>query len=180
MKSETELLKKNIRMVALDLDGTTFNSAGDITDRTVRAIESAARKGVHIVVSTGRAYTSLPDHIKDVKGIEYAITSNGAHVNRVKTGEAIYNDYLDPGAVAEVARLKAVTGADIEVFIKGQAYTDESYYNEVKEKGCAFRNAGYVLWSRKPVPDVTSMMLSHDNEIENVNFIFRTLESLEE
>ena len=86
LKSESELLKKNIRMVALDLDGTTFNTAGLISERTVKAIEAAAEKGVHVVVSTGRSYMSLPDHIKDVKGIEYAITSNGAHVNRVGRG----------------------------------------------------------------------------------------------
>ena len=74
MKNEAELLKKNIRLVAMDLDGTTFDSAGDISDRTVAALESAAQHGVHIVVSTGRSYASLPQHIKDVKGIEYAIT----------------------------------------------------------------------------------------------------------
>jgi hydroxymethylpyrimidine pyrophosphatase-like HAD family hydrolase len=31
MKNEADLLKKNIKMVALDLDGTTFDSAGDIS-----------------------------------------------------------------------------------------------------------------------------------------------------
>ena len=180
LKSETELLKKNIRMVALDLDGTTFNTAGLISERTVKAIEAAAEKGVHVVVSTGRSYMSLPDHIKDVKGIEYAITSNGAHVNRVGSGEAIYNDYLDPGAVEEIARIKEKTGADLEVFIKGQAYTDESYYNDVRDNGCEYRNAEYVLWSRKPVEDVTGMMLDAKDEIENVNFIYSTLDKMEE
>ena len=180
LKSESELLKKNIRMVALDLDGTTFNTAGLISERTVKAIEAAAEKGVHVVVSTGRSYMSLPDHIKDVKGIEYAITSNGAHVNRVGSGEAIYNDYLDPGAVEEIARIKEKTGADLEVFIKGQAYTDESYYNDVRDNGCEYRNAEYVLWSRKPVEDVTGMMLDAKDEIENVNFIYSTLDKMEE
>ena len=180
MKNEAELLKKNIRLVALDLDGTTFDSAGDISDRTVSALEEAARLGVHIVVSTGRSYASLPQHIKDVSGIEYAITSNGAHVNRMHSGEQIYSDFLDPKAVEEVAVVKEETGADIEVFINGRAYTDESYYNDVKENGCVYRNAAYVIWSRRPVPDVSSMMLEHRDEIENVNFIYPTLEMLAE
>ena len=167
-------------MIALDLDGTTFNSAGGISERTVKAIEAASEMGVHVVISTGRAYTSLPDHIKSVKGIGYAITSNGAHVNLLESGEAIYNDYLDPDAVAEIARVREETGADLEIFIKGQAYTNESYYNEVKEHGCEYRNADYVLWSRRPAADVTSMMLEHRDEIENVNFIYSTLERLEE
>ena len=179
MKNEEELLKKNIRLVAMDLDGTTFDSAGDISERTVAALESAAQLGVHIVVSTGRSYASLPQHIKDVKGIEYAITSNGAHVNIVQSGEQIYSDFLDPEAVEEIVRLKDETGADIEVFINGRAYTDEAYYNDVKENGCPYRNADYVIWSRRPVPDITGMMLEHRNEIENVNLIYPDLDLLE-
>lgn len=180
MKNEADLLKKNIKMVALDLDGTTFDSAGGISDYTVNTLEDAAATGVHIVVSTGRSYASLPQHIKDVSGIEYAITSNGAHVNRMHSGEQIYSDFLDPDAVERVAEIKVETGADIEVFINGRAYVDESYYEDVKENGCAYRNAEYVIWSRKPVPDVTALMLEHKHEIENVNFIFRTLELLAE
>ena len=179
MKNESELLKKNIKLVALDLDGTTFDSAGDISERTVAALEDAARLGVHIVVSTGRSYASLPDHIKDVNGIEYAITSNGAHVNIVHSGEQIYSDFIDPEVVEEIVRLKDETGADIEVFINGRAYTDESYYNDVKENGCPYRNAAYVIWSRRPVPDVNTMMLEHRTEIENVNLIYPDLDLLE-
>ena len=179
MKNESELLKKNIKLVALDLDGTTFDSAGDISERTVAALEDAARLGVHIVVSTGRSYASLPDHIKDVNGIEYAITSNGAHVNVVHSGEQIYSDFIDPEVVEKIVRLKDETGADIEVFINGRAYTDESYYNDVKENGCPYRNAAYVIWSRRPVPDVNAMMLEHRTEIENVNLIYPDLELLE-
>ncbi len=180
MKKETELLKKNIKMVALDLDGTTFDSTGGISDRTVRTLEEAAAHGAHIVVSTGRSYASLPDHIKNVKGIEYAITSNGAHVNRVQSGEQIYSDFLDPDAVKRAAELKDESGADIEVFINGRAYVDESYYEDVKANGCPYRNAEYVLWSRRPVPDVTAFMLENRNEIENINFVFPTLELLDQ
>jgi Cof subfamily protein (haloacid dehalogenase superfamily) len=181
MQNEAELLKKNIKMVALDLDGTTFDSAGDLSERTAKTLEKAAAAGVHIVVSTGRSYASLPQHIKAVSGIEYAITSNGAHVNRMHNGDQIYSDFLDPQAVERVIELKAETGGmDIEVFINGKAYVDASYYNDVKENGCAFRNADYVIWSRKPVPDVTELLLEHRNEIENINLVFRTLELLEE
>ena len=166
-------------MVALDLDGTTFDSAGGISEKTVATLEEAARQGAHIVVSTGRSYASLPQHIKDVKGIEYAITSNGAHVNLMQSGEQIYSDFLDPEAVKEISVLKDETGADIEVFINGRAYVAESYYRDVEENGCPYRNAAYVLWSRRPVANVTEMMLEHSEEIENVNFIYPTLELLE-
>ena len=169
-----------IKMVALDLDGTTLNSEREITPRTIAAFEACKVRGVHVVVSTGRTYSSLPENVTGAPGIEFAITSNGAHINYIKTGEAIYSDYLDPGAVEEVARLKETTGAYIEVFIDGIAYTDESYLEDVRQNGCAYRSAEYVLWSRKGVPDVSAFMLENKDIIENVNFIYETVERLEE
>ena len=66
------------------------------------------------------------------------------------------------------------------MFIDGIAYTDDSYLEDVRENGCAYRNAEYVLWSRKGVPDVVALMLENNDRIENVNFIYPTLERLEE
>ena len=51
---------KKIKMVALDLDGTTLNSQKEISPRTITAFQNAMRKGTHIVVSTGRTFRSLP------------------------------------------------------------------------------------------------------------------------
>ena len=42
----------SIKLIALDLDGTTLNSAKRISERTCVALETAAKQGVHIVVAT--------------------------------------------------------------------------------------------------------------------------------
>lgn len=44
----------DIKLIALDLDGTTLNEKGKLTDVTRKALEDAAAKGVRIVVATGR------------------------------------------------------------------------------------------------------------------------------
>lgn len=162
----------DIRMIALDLDGTTFNSKGKLTDHTRTALEAAAKKGVHIVVSTGRSFNSLPEQIRTVNGIEYAITSNGAHINDIKTGEAVYDDYIHPDNIERILDLKKRFGCGIECFIDGQAYIDEPTYRDIELNGCEFRNAEYVLWSRKPVDDIEALMKENRHKIENVNFCF--------
>ncbi len=167
-------------MVALDLDGTTLNSEREITPRTIAAFEACRDRGVHVVVSTGRPYGSLPENVTEAPGLEFAITSNGAHINYIRTGEAIYSDYLDPRAVEEVARIKEESGVYIEVFVDGVAYTDESYLEDVRKNGCEYRSAEYVLWSRKPVKDSVKFMLDNKDKIENVNFVYPTLDMLEE
>ena len=52
-----------VKLIALDMDGTTLNDDGIISRRNREALNRAARKGVNIVVATGRPRSALP---KDV------------------------------------------------------------------------------------------------------------------
>lgn len=169
-----------IRMIALDLDGTTFNSKGQLTERTKNTLEAAAAKGVYVVVSTGRSYNSLPPAIKEVEGIAYAITSNGAHINDISTGKAIYDDYIHPENIERIIAIVQKYRCGLEVFIDGQAYIDEPTYRDIEVNGCEFRNAEYILWSRKPIEDIASLMRENKHKIENCNFCFDGVDKLEE
>lgn len=58
---------KDIRLVALDLDGTVFNDKKEITPRTLAAIRAACARGVAVLPATGvqpaapqAAFTSSP------------------------------------------------------------------------------------------------------------------------
>ena len=46
----------DIRLVALDLDGTVFNDEKEITPRTLEAIRAAIAKGVDVIPATGRVH----------------------------------------------------------------------------------------------------------------------------
>ncbi len=169
-----------IKMIALDLDGTTFNSKGQLTDRTKETLEKAAAKGVYVVVSTGRSYNSLPVAIKEVEGIAYAITSNGAHINHISTGLSVYDDYIHPENIERIIDVVNKYGCGLEVFIDGQAYIDAPTYRDIEVNGCEFRNADYILWSRKPVEDIAALMRENRHKIENCNFCFDGIDKLEE
>ena len=170
----------DIKMIALDLDGTTFKSKGQLTERTRNTLEKAAAQGVHVVVSTGRSFNSLPEAIREVKGIEYAITSNGAHINDIGSGEAVYDDYIAQENIERIIEVCAEYKCGLEVFIDGQAYIDEATYRDIEANGCEFRNAAYVLWSRKPAPDINQLLRDNKHKIENCNFCFAGVAKLEE
>ena len=52
-----------IKLIALDLDGTTLNDNRVISERNRNALQQAAAKGVNIVIATGRPFSSLPPSI---------------------------------------------------------------------------------------------------------------------
>ena len=72
-----------IECVALDLDRTTLNVRGELSAVNRRAIEQAVEAGIHVVIASGRAYSTLPKEVTEIEGIEYAVTSNGASVYRI-------------------------------------------------------------------------------------------------
>ena len=83
---------KEIKMVALDLDGTTLRDNHEISPRTVADFKAAMDKGVHIVVSTGRVFSALPKQLFTIEGLEYVITSNGAQITELATMGKVFID----------------------------------------------------------------------------------------
>ncbi|WP_409484374.1 HAD family hydrolase [Arsenicicoccus dermatophilus] len=67
------------RMVCLDIDGTTINHAGEMSDAVREAVQDVAEAGVHVVMATGRACVAAMPIIRSL-GISRgrAVCSNGA------------------------------------------------------------------------------------------------------
>jgi HAD superfamily hydrolase (TIGR01484 family) len=53
---------RKIRVVALDLDGTTLNSHHQVSDRTCQVLQRLSRSGVVIVLATGRSTLDIVKH----------------------------------------------------------------------------------------------------------------------
>ncbi len=109
-----------VRLVALDVDGTTIDHDGVLSDPVRDAVQAVANAGHRIVVSTGRAIVAtLP--ILDRLGLTegYAVCSNGAVTLRLapelETGfEILEAVTFDPGPALDLLR-DAWPGAVIAV-----------------------------------------------------------------
>ena len=82
--------QNSFQLVALDLDGTLFNSQSQVSDVNKSAIKHAIHKGTTFVISTGRPYDGLPLEVMADLGICYAITTNGAAVYKVPEKECLF------------------------------------------------------------------------------------------
>lgn len=91
-----------IKLIALDLDGTTLNYEGRLEDRTKVILEAAIAKGVIIVIATGRVFSAIPKEILEISGIHYAITSNGANLIDLNTRQLIYSNLMNQITVENI------------------------------------------------------------------------------
>ena len=71
---------KNVKIISLDLDGTLLDSQKRLSEENRLALEEAAERGVLIVPTTGRFFGMMPQAVRDLPFVRYAITINGAQV----------------------------------------------------------------------------------------------------
>ena len=57
---------KDIKLIALDLDGTTLADSDTLSKRTQTAIESAIKSGITIVAASGRPFVMMPDSVMNI------------------------------------------------------------------------------------------------------------------
>lgn len=76
-----------IRLLALDLDGTTLNSLGEIADSTRKAIAAAENAGVLVTIATGRRFRDARPLGIDLGLNAPLITHNGALLKFADSGE---------------------------------------------------------------------------------------------
>ena len=82
------------RLIALDLDGTLLDSGKGLSAENAAALRKAADGGAQIVPTTGRFFDGMPQVIRELPYLRYAITINGAQVLDVHTGTVLYRAEL--------------------------------------------------------------------------------------
>lgn len=130
-------LNNRIKMVFLDLDGTTLNDSHKITQNTMDALARVHEKGVHVVFTTGRSYHEV---VPVMGGLEFLshlpISYNNGSLIRIGSERlhhlgVVPEDVLDTLPLARKLGLHIRCQADEDVYIEElddffKAYTE--YY----------------------------------------------------
>lgn len=81
----------DIKILALDLDGTLYNTEKIVTDANKEALAAAREKGVKVVITTGRPLRAIGNLLEELNLLDeedYSITFNGGLIQR-NTGEIL-------------------------------------------------------------------------------------------
>ena len=78
-----------IKVIALDVDGTLMSSRNELLPSTVEALQEAADRGIHIVLSTGRMLSECRELLEQLPMIRYAVTCTGAQTIDLRDGSTI-------------------------------------------------------------------------------------------
>lgn len=163
----------DIKCIALDLDGTTLCSDKNITDITRSAICEAIDAGIQVVVASGRCLDALPEAVTKIEGISYAITSNGAAVYDLRSGECLRRVTLSQAAVEKILEVTEDKKLVYEAFYQRIPYAPHEYVEDPLAHGAMPFAVDYIHSTRHPVPDIREFIQAHKQELDGLDLITR-------
>lgn len=119
----------DIRVIAMDVDGTLLNSQKCLSEKTKAALLQVQKKGIRLILASGRPTTGLMQLAHELKMDQYEgllVSFNGAKIVDVKTGDVLLNETMsieDGQAV-----LEHVKQFNVKAMID---YGDYLYVNDV-------------------------------------------------
>ncbi len=152
--------RKEIKLIALDLDGTTLTSDKVMTERTKSAIRAAAEMGVEVVACSGRSRNGMMPFVSAFPEMHYMIASNGASALELSSGKLIYGAYIETGRAADILDKILTLGVMGDIYYGGGALSDYRNYNYItqKENGFPAWFVEYFISNRSPVEDLPGML----------------------
>ncbi len=163
----------NIKLIALDLDGTTLkNDHMTISDRTKQALEAAIAEGILVVPATGRNDALLPRAIMDIPGIRYAITSNGAVTYDIKEQRVLHSGYLSADIARKVLSLIPRDEILVEIFRKGRLLVERRFTQALQEYPIHFMDMEILNRLFQEVEDLSEFTRDQGDGIEKINIPF--------
>ena len=82
------------KLIAIDIDGTLLNSYGDLSVENKSAIQNAVKKGIKVVLTSGRMPESVKSLSEELGANEYIIAGNGTLIYDLKKNENIYENNI--------------------------------------------------------------------------------------
>ena len=162
----------DIKLVALDLDGTLFNSKGIITEKTKEEIKRITDQGVHVVISTGRPYNGVPFEQLKGTGIDYAITTNGAAIYQISTNQCIYESCMDFSITGPIIQFLLSKEIHIDTYIDGEGFTPVRCRQNLDRLPLADSMKAYIRATRTPVDDLYSYVRDCGKNVQKMTLNF--------
>ena len=169
-------MMERVKLIALDMDGTLFNSQNEISKKDRKTLKRATEAGVAVAVATGRAYTELPIEMLYEAGICYAITGNGSAVYRLPEKACIFSDCLDNEVVCTIIRELKQLDIYYDIYVDGLVYCPKSVCHNIRKMDMPESLHEHIERTRIVVDDLEDYIRSCGKSVEKTTLNFAYLE----
>ena len=165
----------DIRLIAVDLDGTLLNSQKELTPRTKEALTRAAEKGVHIVPATGRTFGGVPEMVRSLPFVRYGICINGGSVWDAQIDGAIHTAEIPYERAEEIFDYVEQFHTMYDCYVDGWGKSDRKFFDHLLDY-VDEDVVKIIKATRSPVDDFRGYIRSLGHDIQKIILFFRDLE----
>ena len=160
-------------IIALDLDGTLLNSQKELSPKNRAALEAAHAVGFAIVPTTGRFFDGMPQVIRDLPMVRYAITCNGAEVLDRETGQVLYRAEMPWQRAVEL--MEYLDGFDLiyDCYLEGFGRMTEAMKLQIDQIVPQAHSRKMLHELRLPVPELKAFLRQQQKDVQKVQFFTR-------
>ncbi len=129
-----------IKAVFIDLDGTLLNEKRQISDKSIKEIERCQKKGIEIILASGRCYKHTINYNKQANASPYIISSNGASIYDINKKKEIYSNPIKKEIVTKLLKyaynmqIGIIFNYEDKVAMNISFYPDEEEYVKSNEE----------------------------------------------
>lgn len=108
----------SIKMIATDIDGTLVTDDKRIMPRTLTALREARKRGIYVVLCSGRPVSGIEDYLKELglaSDNDYAITFNGARVMNVGKHKVVFENGLNDSECIQLVTMATHLGIKSQI-----------------------------------------------------------------
>lgn len=166
--------RMEIKLIAADMDGTLLDDEKNIPAENLKALAECAARGIEIVPATGRTIIGLPEEVKKLPGVRYAITVNGAVVMDLKEEAVISNCRIGTGLAVKLMELARDSQDDImyDAYVDGVGYTTKAFYSNFERYVSTAALVQLLRKTRTIVDDNIEYVRTCGKEVDKINMFF--------
>lgn len=138
----------DLKLVALDVDGTLLNKQKQILPSVKEAIQAVQQRGIHVTLCTGRMFASAFPYAQALQLALPIITYNGGLVVHPGTKEVLYERSLAAAYATEIIREARRRGLTINYYHKDRLLVEE----------ITAGNRDYAWWSGVDLQKVDDLL----------------------
>ena len=170
----------DIKLIALDLDGTLLTTDKRLTKENRNALKRAADSGIEIVPCTGRFYLGIPDNVRELDFIHYAILINGAQVLDIRRDITVYNSEIPLEKALFLMDHIEKLGVAYDAYVQSRGYMEKRFLDNIEEHLPDPIYCRTLRSTRLPVDDIRAFVSELGKDVQKIQMFTGELSVLQE
>ena len=158
-------------IIALDLDGTLLASDKSLSQVNRDTLAQAAADGWAVVPTTGRFYGAIPQIVRELPFVRYAITVNGAEVADLENGNIVYKAEIPYKKVIEIMEFLDSYPLIYDIYQGGEAFMTASMKEKIDIMTDDVHYRKMLKELRQPVDELKAFIAERKQDIQKIQFV---------